>query len=389
MHLQNPSRMPSSTRRPIPRLSRPRPTHGIQSQGRRLGDEQRWAAFALSCARSSSASGLVSSVARPWNSAGSLYATPSYVPDGAVLLSMVDNVQAPLRRLSFARVRESRCLMDRLVSLCWNHSDAYGRCVHSALILPGEPEPELIYHLKCWAKWSLLHEALRVARTALYIDADVILLRNPFATPSGARFASGPCAAESQLLYQFEGPGSNRKSGTPPPVLGTSAAPHPPATVEPPRHASFAALNSGQMLACSAAVVERVLSSMPRALSEARLPAGGVHLDQARPRPAEQRHTTAPTARARSPADCGPAAHRGPARQAPANDPPGVNRQGAGASARRALQVPQLHLAQCAAPSSVMQPSHRKRSMHATNTHCHSSQLGERAKISHTPSSAR
>ncbi|EOD19868.1 hypothetical protein EMIHUDRAFT_242491 [Emiliania huxleyi CCMP1516] len=103
---------------------------------------------------------------------------------------MVDDVQAPLRPLQFARVRELDCLTARLVSLCWNHSDAHGSCVQAPravldLLRPGAAEPEVLYHLKCWSKWALLHAALEEARVALYVDADVLLLRNPFAAPAG------------------------------------------------------------------------------------------------------------------------------------------------------------------------------------------------------------
>ena len=61
----------------------------------------------------------------------SLAVVSACVPEGAVLLSMVDEVQAPLRALQFARVRELRCLMSRVVSLCWNHSDAFGACIQA------------------------------------------------------------------------------------------------------------------------------------------------------------------------------------------------------------------------------------------------------------------
>ena len=51
------------------------------------------------------------------------------VPDGTVLLSMVNEEQAPLRHLQFSRVRHETCLMDRVVSVCWNYTDALGTCV--------------------------------------------------------------------------------------------------------------------------------------------------------------------------------------------------------------------------------------------------------------------
>ena len=37
------------------------------------------------------------------------------------------------------------------------------------------------YHKVTWAKWGLMHLALFEASYALCIDADVVLLQNPFA----------------------------------------------------------------------------------------------------------------------------------------------------------------------------------------------------------------
>ena len=179
-------------------------------------------------------------------------ATPSScVPESAVLLSMVDTVQAPLRQLQFARVRDLRCLTTRVVSMCWNHSDTFGTCIQAPSTALAASDPEVLYHLKCWAKWSLLLTALHEARVAFYVDADVLLLRNPFAAPDVARFAAtgAACSPEAQLLYQWEGPGSNP-------------------------------LNSGQMISCSSGVVRHVLSARPRSLAEGNLPAGGAKLDQ-------------------------------------------------------------------------------------------------------------
>ena len=180
----------------------------------------------------------------------SLALPSSCVPGGAVLVSMVDAAQAPLRRLQFSRIRELKCLVDRVTSLCWNHSDSFGHapCVQAPATAFDRADPEVLYHLKCWAKWTLLSTALDVARLAFYVDADVLLLRNPFAAPAVAHFADAACRGV-QLLYQWEGPGSNP-------------------------------LNSGQMLACSAAAVRHALSAMPRELSEFALPAGGAKLDQ-------------------------------------------------------------------------------------------------------------
>ncbi|KAL1523777.1 hypothetical protein AB1Y20_018701 [Prymnesium parvum] len=178
----------------------------------------------------------------------------SCVPDGAVLLSTVDRGLAPLRPLQFQRVRHQRCLLQRVVSLCWNHSDAYGVCVPAPLaaltrFAVFSPGREVAYHLNCWVKWAMLSAALLEAKVAFYVDADVLLLRNPFTAPRVEAFSTRErCDEGAQLLYQWEGPGSNP-------------------------------LNSGQLLACSSAVALRALSAMPPQLMDGALPPG-VMLDQ-------------------------------------------------------------------------------------------------------------
>ena len=54
------------------------------------------------------------------------------------------------------------------------------------------------YHTVTWAKWSVLWWALRGADAALFVDADVILLRNPFAERTLF------LAHHEQMLYQGE-----------------------------------------------------------------------------------------------------------------------------------------------------------------------------------------
>ena len=53
------------------------------------------------------------------------------VPNGTVLLSMVNEHQAPIRRLSLQLVGNLSCLMRRFVSLCWegDYADGFGACV--------------------------------------------------------------------------------------------------------------------------------------------------------------------------------------------------------------------------------------------------------------------
>ena len=142
----------------------------------------------------------------------------SCVPDDAVLISFAGGPQAAtVWPHQYERVARLRCLMRRAVTLCFeNTTDAFGTCVAAARRLPTN------YFKVCWIKWHLLHAALLTARTALYVDADCILLSNPFVAAAPAR----------GLLYQFEGPGANP-------------------------------LNSGQLLSSDAAAVREVLRAEP------------------------------------------------------------------------------------------------------------------------------
>jgi hypothetical protein len=135
----------------------------------------------------------------------------SCVPADAVLLSIVGGESVELRPLQFDRVASLRCLLRRVVSLCYNHTDAYGTCVRATQ--PAVVSREERYHAMTWMKWHLLRVALRTARTAFFVDADVLLLGNPFAHESVARFATEQPRPAQLLLHQFEGPGSNPLNG--------------------------------------------------------------------------------------------------------------------------------------------------------------------------------
>jgi len=189
-----------------------------------------------------------------------LAAHSSCVPPGAITLSIAGGAQAAaLRSLQFERVAESKCLLRRMVSLCFgNYSDAFGHCVRARTLLP--TLPEAAYHAYTWAKWSLLGEvvALHDARVALWLDTDVLVLQNPWtASQEMAAFArtatvsadarakdgwpSGvPSAPQPILLHQYEGPGSNP-------------------------------INGGQLLTCSADAVAAVLAERPKSFDGAPL----------------------------------------------------------------------------------------------------------------------
>jgi len=145
------------------------------------------------------------------------------VPSSSVLVSVVGAAATMLRPLQFERVASLHCLMRRVVTLCWNHTDAFGACVPARPLStpPSAAAREVQYHALTWAKWHVLHAALLEARVALFVDADVLLLANPFTTLSVSRFAAEHADKHAderheptpELLYQFEGPGSNPING--------------------------------------------------------------------------------------------------------------------------------------------------------------------------------
>ena len=107
-------------------------------------------------------------------------ATPSAcVPDGTVVLSYFNAHHKEMRRLQFERVKSLTCLMVRVVSVCYGTSDEFGTCVAAPEVPPSTFRRGAYIEL-IWAKWRLVHQALGVARTVLFVDTDVVLLRNPF-----------------------------------------------------------------------------------------------------------------------------------------------------------------------------------------------------------------
>lgn len=120
------------------------------------------------------------------------------VPSGAVVLSMADPSVASLRDISLRRVAHLQCFMRRVVTLCLDgYTDSRGgTCVqaitqtHKAGSSQHRGEN---WNQLSWAKWPLLHVALSEggAQMALFIDADNLLLRNPFSRMDAAQLV-GP-----------------------------------------------------------------------------------------------------------------------------------------------------------------------------------------------------
>ena len=190
-----------------------------------------------------------------------LVAAPSKcVPPASILLSTANEYHAELRQLQFARVRSETCLMRRVLSVCFNVSDGLGACVPGPRVHPAEFRRSNYANL-IWAKWLILADALTAARTALWLDADVLLLRNPWPVLS-----SKPLGIRYDIRYQAEMPPplhSNLRGGVPEWHRGLSdACPHLALTF---------GVNGGQLLVHSAALARNMYLLRPRNLSNADL----------------------------------------------------------------------------------------------------------------------
>ena len=115
--------------------------------------------------------------------------TPSScVPAGAVAVTYFSRATTEMRRFQFARLRQQPCFLTRLVSVSFGAGSGFGVTVHAPA--PATPERHTLgYMILKWAKWRLLRDALSAATGVLYLEADVLLLRNPFdAIPNEPRF---------------------------------------------------------------------------------------------------------------------------------------------------------------------------------------------------------
>ena len=129
------------------------------------------------------------------------------VPDGWALLSMTNAHHAPLQALQFERVASLSCLMTRLVRICYGTvqtvPDTFGTCVYGPHVIPSDYRRSQYVSLN-WAKWPFFLDALLAAPHILWIEADVVILRNPFEA------LLAPAERERTLThairYQGEGP---------------------------------------------------------------------------------------------------------------------------------------------------------------------------------------
>ena len=104
----------------------------------------------------------------------------SCVAEGGVTLSVTNSHHAWLRPEQFALLEGQTCFMRRMVSVCYGVVDRFGLCVNSSHKVPPSDFRRSNYAALIWAKWRIMADALTVARVAMWLDADVLLLRNPW-----------------------------------------------------------------------------------------------------------------------------------------------------------------------------------------------------------------
>ena len=113
------------------------------------------------------------------------------IPSGAVVLSIADPSVARLKEIVLRRVAHLQCFMRRLVTLCLGgYADSRGgTCVDVSRRKGGSSFRGEVWNQLSWAKWPLIYVALTQggAKLALFVDADVLLLRNPFERMDAAR----------------------------------------------------------------------------------------------------------------------------------------------------------------------------------------------------------
>jgi hypothetical protein len=174
-------------------------------------------------------------------------------PAGSIVLSATNKHHARLRPLQFSLIQHRQCFMQRVISVCYNNvSDIYGTCVRSTFNVPPSDYRRSNYANLIWAKWRIIADALRVASMALWLDADVLILRNPWSV-----LKLGPMPSAKGQLYDV------RYQSEPPPTpdqAQTCARPRPVC-------AGCASINGGQLLVRNAQVAMAIYQARPRNLS--------------------------------------------------------------------------------------------------------------------------
>ena len=136
----------------------------------------------------------------------------SCVPHEAVMLSMATTHHMRLRPAQFARVLHLDCFMRRVVSVCYGFVDDLGTCVYGSCnktlglanpCLPSDYRRSQYVALN-WAKWPLFIDTLRVAKAALWLEADVVIMHNPWEILLSPTELSR--TVQDAVRYQYESP---------------------------------------------------------------------------------------------------------------------------------------------------------------------------------------
>ena len=133
--------------------------------------------------------------------------------------------------------------MLRMITVCYNVTDSFGTCVVSNTAIPPSDFKRSNYANLIWAKWRILSDTLLVARLALWLDADVLILRNPWPYLDIPDTTSAPF----DIRYQSENP-----------CIETECA---------GLRARCGALNGGQLLLGNRAVAQQIYEARPQNLT--------------------------------------------------------------------------------------------------------------------------
>ena len=176
------------------------------------------------------------------------------VPDSSVVLSIVNKHHARLRHLQFHFIQHRPCFMRRVVSVTYsNASDSFGTCVRSSFVVPPSDFRRSNYANLIWAKWRIIRDALTVAKRALWLDADVLILRNPWSALGLLGDQTALNAPEHDIRYQSE----------PPPAADTVNNCNPPV----PACNLCGIMNGGQLYVTSNELAASIYGARPKNLS--------------------------------------------------------------------------------------------------------------------------
>jgi hypothetical protein len=154
---------------------------------------------------------------------GPLHTSDCDVPDGAFIFTLSNHHLLPLltlRHQIMTKAGSLQCIKKRFITVCLDKkclelcsSNHLPNCV--LLMIPETPYGEVgnkataytknAYNYIVWVKYEMFVEALFVANEFFYMDADVMLFRNPFPDTRFGRNSMGKqIEGEYDIMYQRE-----------------------------------------------------------------------------------------------------------------------------------------------------------------------------------------